>query len=143
MTRSILLFNQQQGHLAFTALWSEIKALLAAGHRLVITVREETRTLEQNSRMWAMLTDVSKQVDWYGKRLDPEDWKHVFSASLRKLEVVPNLEGTGFVALGLSTSKMTKAQMTDLMELMAAFGAEKGVRWSDPALPAEPQRDPA
>jgi hypothetical protein len=83
--------------------------------------------------MWAMLTDVSRQVEWYGKRLTPEDWKHVFSSSLRKLDVVPNIEGTGFVALGLSTSRMTKGEMSDLMELISAFGAERGVAWSDPA----------
>jgi hypothetical protein len=81
--------------------------------------------------MWAMLTDVSRQVEWYGKRLTPEDWKHVFSSSLRKLDVVPNIEGTGFVALGLSTSKMTKRELGDLMELIEAFGAERGVTFKE------------
>ena len=95
----------------------------------VVTIAEPTRSLEQNSRLWAMLNDIARQVDWYGKRLSAEDWKHVFSSSLRKLEVVPNLDGTGFVALGLSTSKMSKRELGDLMELMSAFGAEKGVIW--------------
>ncbi len=92
-----------------------------------------TRSLEQNSRLWALLHDVSAQVDWYGKRLTPEDWKHVFSSSLRKLEVVPNLEGNGFVALGLSTSRMSKREFGDLMTLIEAFGADRGVTWSEPA----------
>jgi len=76
-----------------------------------------------------MLTDISKQVDWYGRKLSPDDWKHVFSAALKKQDVVPGLDG-GFVVLGLSTSKMTKAEMCDLQTLMEAFGAEKGVRFS-------------
>jgi hypothetical protein len=97
-----------------------------------VTVAEATRTLEQNARLWALLSDVSRQVDWYGKKLSPEDWKHVFSSSLRKLDVVPNLDGTGFVALGLSTSKMTKGELSDLMTLIEAFGAERDVAWSDP-----------
>jgi hypothetical protein len=97
-----------------------------------VTVAEATRSLEQNSRLWALLGDVSRQVDWYGKKLSPEDWKHVFSSSLRKLDVVPNLDGTGFVALGLSTSKMTKGELSDLMTLIEAFGAERDVAWSDP-----------
>jgi len=42
---------------------------------------------------------------------------------------VPGLDG-GFVVLGTSTSKMTKAEMCDLQALMEAFGAEKGVRFS-------------
>lgn len=101
----------------------------------VAVVAEPKRSLEQNARLWAMLTEVSEQVEWYGKRLTPEDWKHVFSASLRKLQVVPNLDGSGFVALGLSTSQMSKAQLSELMELIAAFAAERGVRFtaSEPA----------
>lgn len=109
--------------------WTQLKAMLLAGHRMVVEVKPETRSLEANARMWAMLTDISQQVDWYGKRLTPEDWKHLFSSTLRKLEVVPNLEGTGFVALGLSTSSMSRREMAELQELMEAFGAERGVRF--------------
>lgn len=91
------------------------------------------RSLPQNDRMWAMLTDVSRQVDWYGQKLTPDDWKDVFTASLRKARVVPSIDGDGFVLLGLHTSDMTKAEMGDLMELIAAFGAERGVIFSDPS----------
>ena len=108
-----------------------IQAVQDAPEGYAVTIAEPTRSLEQNARLWASLTDVAEQVQWYGKTLTPEDWKHVFSASLRKLEVVPNLEGTGFVALGLSTSKMSKRQMSDLLELIAAFGAERGVVFHD------------
>jgi hypothetical protein len=97
-----------------------------------VTVAEPKRNLDQNARMWAMLADVSAQVEWYDKRLTPEDWKHVFTASLRRLEVVPNLDGTGFVALGMSTSRMSVREMRDLIELMFAFGAEHDVEWSEP-----------
>jgi hypothetical protein len=55
----------------------------------------------------------------------------VFSASLRKLQVVPNLDGTGFVALGMSTSRMTKGELSELLELIYAFGAERGVEFMD------------
>ena len=107
-------------------------AIAAAPDGWVVRISEPTRSLEQNARLWALLSDVSEQVDWYGKRLTPEDWKHVFSSSLRRLEVVPNLEGNGFVALGLSTSRMTKRELGDLMTLIEAFGAEREVIWSEP-----------
>jgi len=97
---------------------------------MVLELRPEKRSDPQNRRMWAMLADISAQVDWYGKRLTPEDWKHVFSSSMKKLDVVPNLDGTGFVALGQQTSKMTKAEMSDMQTLMEAFGAERGVKFS-------------
>lgn len=97
----------------------------------MVTVAEQARNLEQNARLWASLTDVSQQVEWYGKKLTPEDWKHIFTSSLRKLEVVPNLDGTGFVALGLSTSRMSKREISDLLELIYAFGYERGVIFGD------------
>lgn len=97
---------------------------------LVIEVKEKTRSLDQNAKLWATLTDISEQIEWYGKKLSPEDWKHIFSASLSKQEVVPGLDGD-FIVLGKSTSKMTITQMRDLIELAQAFGAERGVIFND------------
>jgi hypothetical protein len=128
----ITLFEPVQAHKVLTQqIWPLIKASLMAGHRMVVEVKKETRSLEQNARMWAMLTDVSRQVVWYGRKLTPEDWKHVFTASLTKQEVVPGIDG-GFVVLGKSTSQMTKAEMSELQELMQAFGAQQGVKFTAP-----------
>ena len=96
----------------------------------IVTIRAPTRSLEQNARLWAILTDISAQVEWYGRKLSSEDWKHIFTSSLQKMDVVPNLEGTGFVALGLSTSTMSKRELSDLMTLTEGFGAENEVQWS-------------
>jgi hypothetical protein len=126
------LINAQQAHAALTAAYQSIKPHLLAGHVFDLTIRPETRSTEANRRMWAMLGEVSEQVLWHGKKLSPEDWKHVFSAALHKTAVVPNLEGTGFVVLGQSTSQMTRAEMSELQTLIEAFGAEKGVRFSAP-----------
>lgn len=87
----------------------------------------------QNAKLWGMLHDISEQVEWYGRKLSADDWKNVFSASLRKLDVVPNLESNGFVALGLSTSKMGKREFANLIELITAFGSERNVKWSEVA----------
>lgn len=114
-----------------------LQAVSDAPDGYAVTVSQPTRSLEQNARLWALLHDVAAQVDWYGRKLTPEDWKHVFSASLRKLDVVPNLDGTGFVALGLSTSRMSKRELGDLMTLIEAFGAEREVIFND----ATPPRD--
>ena len=126
---TMTLWNEQQGHQAIQTLWKQAKAHLSAGRRMVMTLAPETRSTAQNARLWAMLTEISAQVDWYGRKLSPEEWKHVFSASLKKQDVVPGLDG-GFVVLGLSTSKMTKGEMGDLQTLMEAFGVQQGVRFS-------------
>lgn len=96
----------------------------------VVTVKPPTRTGEQNNLLWSLLSDIAAQVVWHGRKLPPESWKHIFSAALKKQEVVPNIDGTGFVILGLSTSRMTKGEMSELIELITAFGAERGVSFS-------------
>ena len=127
---TISLYNRQQARQALTAqVFPYLDAALQGSRRWVLTIRPETRSLQQNARLWAMLTDISQQVDWYGRKLSPENWKHVFSAALKKQDVVPGLDG-GFVVLGLSTSKMTVGEMADLQTLMEAFGAENGVRFT-------------
>ncbi|WP_307744446.1 recombination protein NinB [uncultured Pantoea sp.] len=97
---------------------------------LQVTIQEDTRSLAQNRMLWACLHDVSSQVVWYGKKLDAESWKHIFSASLKGQETVPGING-GFVVLGQSTSKMRVSEMRDLITLIHAFGAERNVRFSD------------
>ena len=119
-----------------TEAWMHVKALLMAGHRLTLEVRPETRSDAQNRTLWSALRDVSRQVDWYGQKLTDEEWKHVFSASLKRQKVVPGLDG-GFVVLGQSTSRMTKGEFSELMELMWAFGSERDVRWSPTSLGSE------
>ena len=99
----------------------------------IVEVKPKTRSLEQNRMLWACLDDVAKQVVWHGRNLSREDWKHVLTASLKTLDVVPNIHGTGFVVLGQSTSAMNKREFCDLINLIHAFGVEHGVQWSDDA----------
>lgn len=103
------------------------RAVQSAPEGYVAIIRERTRSLEQNARMWAQLEDISRQVDWYGQRLSKEEWKDVFSAALKRQKVVPGLDG-GFVVCGQRTSKMGKREMSDLLELMNAFCAEHDVK---------------
>jgi hypothetical protein len=95
------------------------------------------RTTGQNDRMWAMLTDISLQLAWHGMQLSPEDWKFVMLDALRRekseqIRFVPNTDGTGFVTLGTSSSDLSKDEMTDLIEIIFAFGAQHDVVWSEP-----------
>ncbi|WP_405120723.1 recombination protein NinB [Pseudomonas leptonychotis] len=92
-------------------------------------LKDEVRSDAQNRRMWAMLRDIAKQVDWYGQKLRDEDWKHVFSASVEQQRAVPGLDG-GFVVLGISTRQQSKKWFSDMFEVMEAFAAERGVKFT-------------
>lgn len=105
-------------------------AIAPAGCR--IEFKEPRRTTPQNDRMWAMLTEVARQVPWHGLKLSADDWKLIFLASLhQEMRLIPNLDGTGFVNLGRSSSDLSKQEMSDVMELIAAFGASHGVAFHD------------
>ena len=96
-----------------------------------VEFRETKRTLPQNDKLWACLTDVAQQVVWHGQKLTPPDWKDMFTASLRKARVVPGIDPGSFVLLGLHTSEMDKGELSNLIELIHAFGAEHGVTFHD------------
>ncbi len=129
MKLAIQCWEPVQAHAAMTkTIWPQLKSALMAGHKMVLEIKPATRSLEQNSRLWAMLDEISDQVDWYGRKLTPEEWKHVFTAALKKQDVVPGLDG-GFVVLGQSTSNMSVAEMTELIELSTAFGTQQGVKF--------------
>ena len=108
-------------------------------HEVTIRKHKSTRTLEQNAKMWAMLTDISKQVVWHGLRLTPEEWKEMVTAALKRQKVVPGIDG-GFVVIGASTSKMSIKDMIDVIDFAYAFGADPDhpVKWSEPDCGGKP-----
>jgi hypothetical protein len=134
---TIQLESVQQAAPKLTEVWQWIKTMLKAGHRVVLTARKETRSLAQNALMWSCLTDLSEQVKWDGtRRLSPEGWKDYLTAHLNGQDLVPNMDGTGFVAIGRgsSTSDMTIAEMTAVIDLAHAFGDGRGVKWKRTSL---------
>jgi hypothetical protein len=98
-----------------------------AGTRLEF--KAPRRSVDQNALLWALLTDIASQVVWYGQKLSAEDWKDILTASLRKARVVPGIDAGTFVPLGMRTSDMSKAEFSELIELIYAFGAQHGVKF--------------
>lgn len=109
---------------------AEILSAAPLGSRFEIKAAK--RSTDQNSRMWAMLTEVAQQLPWHGVKLRPDDWKLIFLDGLkRELRIVPNLDGTGFINLSRSSSDLSKSEMADLIELIFSFGAKHGVTFAD------------
>jgi hypothetical protein len=98
----------------------------------VVTIKEATRTLDQNSRLWAMLSDVSRSKP-EGRMHTPEVWKNLFMhACGHAVQFEHGLDGKPF-PVGFRSSRLTKGQMSDLMEFVTEYGARHNVRWTDPA----------
>lgn len=99
-----------------------------------VEIKGPARTLPQNDKMWAMLTEVAAQTAWHGDKLSENDWKDLFSGAVKVagggVRAVPGLEG-GIMLLGLRTSEMTVAEMADLLSYIESWGAQNGVVFSD------------
>jgi hypothetical protein len=95
----------------------------------VVAIEEPRRTIDQNSRLWAMLSDVAMSKPM-GRMHTPDEWKMIFmSACGWEVAFLPGLDGR-FLPYGYRSSKLTKKQMTDLQDFIQAWGDENGVRWS-------------
>jgi hypothetical protein len=129
-------YNIQQAKVDMEPALAWFKSMLCAGHRMQAEFRRQTRSLDQNRIMWSCLTDLSKQVTWFGKRMTKEGWKDWITGHLNGQELHPNMDGTGFISInrGSSTSDMTIAEMSAVIELCHAFGADKDVKWSKTSL---------
>ena len=96
----------------------------------VVNVRGATRSGDQNAKMWAMLSDISRAKP-DGRKWPPETWKCAFMHSLGvQVQFCEGLDGSGPFPLGFRSSKLTKAQMSDLIEVMYEYGSRHGVEWT-------------
>ena len=103
----------------------------AAPDYAVVTVRAGDRTLDQNAKMWAMLSDIARAKP-EGRSWTPEVWKAAFLHCLgHQVQFAEGLDGSGPFPLGFRSSKLSKAQMSDLIEVITEYGARHGVQWSD------------
>lgn len=99
-----------------------------------IEFKAAKRTLPQNDRMWAMLTDVAQQAEHCGRRYSADQWKVLFMhACGREVQFLPALDGSAFIPWGQSSSDLSKDEMTELIEFIFAWGAEHGVVFHEPA----------
>lgn len=119
-----------------------VKWVMQAKPGTRVEFRDAKRSQDQNSKLWACLTDIASQLTWHGQKLTPDDFKLVFLDALkREMRIVPNIDGNGFVNLGRSSSNLSKADFADLLEIILAFGAQHGVVFHDtestPLQPAE------
>ena len=129
------LWEPVQGHQALMRAWSHAKAWLMGGRRLILEVRPETRSDQQNRLLHALFADIARQAEWAGKKRTPEQWKVLFvsghaMATKQGSDMVPGLEGE-YLNLRESTARMSKARMASLLEYVMSWAVEHGIELQD------------
>lgn len=121
--QTVILSGQYQRELAK-------KLIDRAPPMAVLNIKEANRTTDQNSKLWAMLSDVSRAKP-EGRMHTPEIWKALFmSACGHAVQFETGLDGAPF-PVGFRSSRLSKSQMGELLEFVGAWGSEHGVQWSD------------
>jgi hypothetical protein len=98
----------------------------------VVRIAKETRSQEQNRKLWPMLTDLQRQVPELATYSTDDIKLRFLNALGHEMRFLPTLENEGMFPVGLRSSTLTKAQFAGLVELIYAFGAKHGVGWSEP-----------
>lgn len=134
MTRYLLVLNSDDDRAKATNFIRQAPA----GTR--VELKAAKRTLPQNDRMWAMLTDISRQKEHCGRKYTPDAWKCIFMCAVgREVQFIPSLDEKAFIPWGQSSSDLSKAEMAAMIDFMAAWGVENGVVFHDVPPPAEQQ----
>jgi hypothetical protein len=127
------LDNPKQATTLMQSLWPKVKAALAAGKRLTLEIKDASRSNEQNEKFHAIIGDIAKQAHHMGSKWSAEDWKRLLVDKFMRehwqsdLTIIPNLDSTGIVQLGIQTRKFTKEQASEFVEFLLAWCAENGV----------------
>ena len=98
----------------------------------VMTVSKPRRTVDQNAKLHAMISDVARAKP-EGRDYPVEVWKPLFMAMCgHKVRFEPALDGNGVVPIGFRTSRLDKEQCAELIDAVDAYAAEHGIELQEP-----------
>lgn len=121
------------------------RACINAPDGYLVEIRPATKSRDQEAKYHAMFADVARQVEFMGSKRDAETWKRLLVDAFARVKaadndpvqgvgaIVPNLDGTGFVQLGVQTRRFGRRHASEFIEFLLAWGADNEVHWTDPA----------
>jgi hypothetical protein len=127
------LDNEQQALALVRSIWPKIKDALNAGRRLTLEIKPAKRSCPQNDKYHAMIAEIAQQGQHLGAKWSPEDWKRFLvwqfakDTGLNAGKIVPSLDGTGIVQLGIQTRDFTKEQASEFVEFLICWCDQNGI----------------
>lgn len=131
-------YNPQQAHAAIMAqVWPLLKSMLIAGHKMILTLSEESKTRGQEKLYHALIGDIAKQAQHLGAKWEHEDWKRLLIDKFAREtgrthgKIIPNLDSNGVVEVGLLSRKFTKKTANEFVEWLYAWAADNGIDFAE------------
>ena len=128
------LYNAQQAHQVLSELWPKIKSAMMAGIELEIEVTRVEKSRNQEEMYHSIIGQIAKQAQHLGAQWDSESWKRFLlwqwakdTGRQEKERIVPSLDGTGIVQLGIQSRNFKKDEASEFTEWLLAWAAQNGV----------------
>lgn len=128
--REVILKDEKTRGIAARAVYN------APDGTLVRFVTDDDRTVDQNSMLHPLLRIIAQKSKWYGATLSPDEWKCVFMSGIREVKAIPGYHPGTVIMTGFSSSRLTKEEFSNLLDLILHYGAENGIDLEDPRLAA-------
>lgn len=124
--QTVILRSQRQREIAHTL-------IDAAPDDFIVNVKEPTRNNEQNSRMWAMLSDIARAKP-EDRHWTAETWKCAMMHGLGwQCQFADPLDGQGGpFPIGFKSSRLSVREMAMLITAIQEYGDRHGIEWSEP-----------
>ena len=114
-------------------LWPKVKEALAAGKKLTLEIKDASKSREQEKLYHELIGQIAKQAQHLGAKWSAEDFKRLLvdqfarEIGLTGGKIIPNLDGTGILQLGIQTRNFTQEQGSQFIEWLYAWGATNGI----------------
>ena len=131
------LQTPEQASALMAKIWPKVKDTLKTGKALRLEIKAQSRSEEQNAKYHAMLSEIATQAQHLGAKWSAEDWKRLLvdlfakETGLQGGKIIPSLDGSGIVQLGLQTRDFTKEQAMEFITFLEAWGATNGIIFKD------------
>ena len=133
------LQNPEQASALMAKIWPKVKDSLRSGKLLRMEIKAESKSRDQEAKYHAMLAEIAEQASHLGANWSIEDWKRLMvdlfakETGLQGGKIIPSLDGSGIVQLGLQTRNFTKEQAMEFITFLEAWGATNGIIFKDVA----------
>ena len=127
------LQTPEQASALMNSIWPKVKDNLRAGKLLQLEIKPQSKSRDQEEKYHAMIGEIATQAQHLGAKWSAEDWKRLLvdlfakETGLQGGKIIPSLDGSGIVQLGLQTRNFTKEQAMEFITFLEAWGAEKEI----------------
>lgn len=134
MKKSWTLRRADSGHHTLAnIIWPTIKQLLASEKPVVVSIAPESKTRDQEKHYHWIIGHAARQAQHLGAKWSLVDWKRLlvdlFARETGRPQgrVIPNLDGTGVVEVGIQTRNFNRTEGSEFIEWLMAWCALNGV----------------